>query len=357
MKKILSVVFMLLLLFGIQASALAKEQLYSEGVDTRCKVRLAPYEGSHSEMFLSEGDRIAVITPSALPSREQVDATVKGLRSWGYIPVEGKHVCEEVRSKEDCIEDLRWALEDPSIKAIFCVRGGYGASEIMDEMSRRFPELIKSSRKLIIGYSDITVFHSAWTGAGLPSVHCSMSATFTDLPKKNAAVEKQMLRGKIPAYVCKNGPRYQEGGAEGILIGGNLSTFTSVLNTAYDATALQIPYILFIEDVSEDLQHIHRYLTIMKHCGVLDRAAGIICGEWIDIPAIEESGFNGSSRGGIYKSVADMIVREFTWNLDIPVAFGFPAGHGETNYPLLMGEKIRLTVDQKQFKIEWNRRK
>lgn len=356
MKKILSVVFMLLLLFGIQAAALAESQSYSEGVDTRCKVRLAPYEGPHREMFLSEGDRIAVITPSALPGREQVDATVKGLRSWGYIPVEGKHVCEEVRSKEDCIEDLRWALEDPSIKAIFCVRGGYGASEIMDEMSRRFPELIKSSQKLIIGYSDITVFHSAWTSAGLPSVHCSMSATFTDLPKKNAAVEKQMLQGKIPAYVCKNGPRYQEGEAEGILIGGNLSTFTSVLNTAYDATARQVPYILFIEDVSEDLQHIHRYLTIMKHCGVLDRAAGIICGEWVDMPAIAESDFNGRSRGGIYESVADMIVREFTRDLGIPVAFGFPAGHGKANYPLLMGEKVRLTVDRKQFKIEWTRR-
>ena len=70
MKKILSVVFMLLLLFGVQASALAEEQLYSEGVDTRCKVRLAPYEGPHREMFLSEGDRIAVITPSALSGRQ-----------------------------------------------------------------------------------------------------------------------------------------------------------------------------------------------------------------------------------------------------------------------------------------------
>ena len=78
--------------------------------------------------------------------------------------------------------------------------GGYGASEIMDEMSRRFPELIRSSKKLIIGYSDITVFHSAWTSAGLPSVHCSMSAAFTDLPKKNTAVEKQMLQGKDPPY-------------------------------------------------------------------------------------------------------------------------------------------------------------
>jgi len=380
MKKTVSVVFMLLLLV-MQSVALAESripeksegnpvngqqleqsltapeedaapQVFSEGVNTRCRVRFTPYEGPYRDMFLSEGDRIAVISPSSLPDRGQVDATVKGLRSWGYIPVEGKHVCDAVRSKEDCVADLRWALEDPSIKAVFCVRGGYGASEVMDGMVLRVPELIKSSRKLIIGYSDITVFHSAWTVAGLPSVHCSMSASFTDLPKKNADAERQILRGQIPAYICKNGPYYREGEAEGILIGGNLSTFTSVLNTAYDATARQVPYILFIEDVGEDLQHIHRYLTILKHFGVLDRASGIICGQWTDIPGIEDSDFNGNSRGGIYKSVADMITREFTQELDIPVAFGFPAGHGEVNYPLLMGGKVRLTVNPEQFRIE-----
>ncbi|MBR5604797.1 MAG: LD-carboxypeptidase, partial [Verrucomicrobia bacterium] len=122
MKKIVSVVFILLLLLGTQAAALADSQSYSEGVNSPCKVRFAPYNGPHRDMFLSEGDRIAVISPSALPSRDQVDATVNGLRSWGYIPVEGKHVCDKVRSKEDCLEDLRWALEDPSIKAVFCVR-------------------------------------------------------------------------------------------------------------------------------------------------------------------------------------------------------------------------------------------
>ena len=141
MKTIVSAVFVMLLLLGMQASALAEDsQSYYEGVDTSCKVRFTPYAGSHRDMFLSEGDRIAVISPSALPSREQVDATVNGLRSWGYIPVEGKHVCDEVRSKEDCLDDLRWALEDPSIKAVFCVRGGYGASEVMDEMIQRAPD-------------------------------------------------------------------------------------------------------------------------------------------------------------------------------------------------------------------------
>ena len=322
----------------------------SEGIDTPCEVQFAQYTGPWRDQFLSKGDRIAVISPSALPSREQVDAVVNGLREWGYIPVEGKDVCEEVRTLEDCLEDLKWALEDSSVKAVFCVRGGYGASEVMDLL----PEgLIESARKLIIGYSDITVYHAAWTAAGLPSVHSSMSAAFTDLPEANAEAVKKLLQGEIPTYTCKNGSYYRTGKAEGVLIGGNLSTFTATLNTAYDCTAKGVPYILFLEDVGENLQHIHRYLTLLKHFGVLDRASGFIFGEWVGIPLLDGDDINGSSRGGAYQSTADMITREFTGSLEIPAAFNFPAGHGEVNWPLLMGVKARLTVTEDSYSIEW----
>ena len=121
---------------------------FDEGTDTICEVSYSPFTGDQASIFLSEGDRIAVISPSALPSREQVDAVVQGLKNWGYIPVEGQHVFEETRTLEDCIEDLKWALEDPSIKAVFCVRGGYGASEVMDKLDTKF---IASAGKLIIG--------------------------------------------------------------------------------------------------------------------------------------------------------------------------------------------------------------
>ena len=322
----------------------------SEGVETPCEVQFEQYAGPQRGMFLSAGDRIAVISPSSLPDREQTDATVNGLRSWGYIPVEGRHVCGEVRMLEDCLEDLQQALEDPSIKAVFCVRGGYGASEVMDLL----PEgLIQSSQKLMIGYSDITVFHSAWTAAGLLSVHSPMSATFMSLPESNAEAVKRMLRGDIPAYTCKNGLYYRTGRAEGILTGGNLSTLTATLNTAYDCTSGGVPYILFLEDVGEDLQHIHHYLTVLKHFGVLERASGIILGEWTEMPLSDEDVPYGSSRGGAYQSVADMITREFTRGLEIPAAFGFPAGHGEVSWPLLMGAKARLTVTEDSFRIEW----
>ncbi|MBR0146266.1 MAG: LD-carboxypeptidase [Eubacterium sp.] len=142
------------------------------------------------------------------------------------------------------MEDLTWALEDPEIKAIFCVRGGYGASEIADILSE---ERIRSAGKLIIGYSDITVYHSAWTKNGLISIQACMSGAFDpELPK----------------------------------------------------------------DMGD---------------------------------------YTGSTRGGKYTSVADMISRQFLADLDIPVAFGFPAGHGEYNYPLLMGATAELNVGAENY--------
>jgi muramoyltetrapeptide carboxypeptidase len=179
-----------------------------------------------------------------------------------------------------------------------------------------------------------------------------MSAAFTDLPQECVEVEQRMLRGEIPSYTCEGSDYDKQGQAEGILIGGNLSTFTSVLGTVYDCTKTDQPYILFFEDESEDLQHVHRYLAVLKHLGVLDRASGIVVGEWVDVPT-DMDDYDGSSRGGAFKSMSDMISRQYLSDLDIPVAFDFPAGHGETNYPLLMGAKARLDVSAGSFTLSW----
>ena len=323
---------------------------HTEGTDTAIEITgWAPYAGSHADMFLREGDRVAVISPSATPSRAQVDATVKGLAAWGYVPVEGKYVCVETRTLAQCLEDLEWALTDPDIKAIFCVRGGYAATEVMDALSL---ERVARAGKLIIGYSDITVYHSAWTVAGLPSIHSSMAAAFMDLPAECAEATRRLLAGEVPAYRCERTALSRDGEATGILIGGNLSTLTAVLGTAYDCTRTGQPYILVLEDVDEDLQHIHRFLTILDHLGVLDGASGLIFGEWVDVPA-SPGDYDGRDRGGAFASVADMISREFLADCTVPVAFGFPVGHGDVNYPLLMGETAHLTVDAEGITLNW----
>jgi muramoyltetrapeptide carboxypeptidase len=99
------------------------------------------------------------------------------------------------------------------------------------------------------------------------------------------------------------------------------------------------------------MQQIHRYLTILKHAGVLKNASGIVFGEWTEFKA-EKGDYSGSSRGGKFKSVADMIQRQFLDDIDVPVAFGFPAGHSDRNYPLLMGEEAELTVNNDGFELE-----
>ncbi|MBP5621970.1 MAG: LD-carboxypeptidase, partial [Thermoguttaceae bacterium] len=278
----------------IAALSAEENALISEGVDTKCEITgYAPYQGAPESYFLKEGDKVAVISPSAIPSQKQVDATVEGLKKWGYVPVEGKHVCPSVRTLDEILEDLRWALSDPEIKAIFCVRGGYGATEATDILGT---DAIRDAKKPIIGYSDITVYHSAWTVAGLPSIHASMSATFTSLPEKCAEPQARMLRGEVPSYKFEASPLCVEGEATGVLVGGNLSTFTSILNTESDGSKIDEPLILFFEDVEEDIQHIHRYLIILKHLGVLDRAAGFVFGEWTDLPTDGTVNF-GADRG------------------------------------------------------------
>ena len=299
--------------------------------------------------FPEEGDRIAVLSPSSLPSREQFEGTMEGLRAWGYLPVGGKYACVEERTLEECLEDLKWALEDPEIKAIFCVRGGYGASEVMDQLPL---SMIEQADKPIIGYSDITVYLSSWTKADVPSIHASMSWAFTSLPEPCVEAERKILRGKVPSYLCEGSSVNIEGTAQGILIGGNLATLTSVLDTAYDCTSLQEPYILFLEEVGEDYEHLHRFLTILDRRGVLDKAAGIVFGEWSDYPQ-ECRTYNGNSRGGEFLSVDDLISRQFLKNRRLPVAFGFPAGHGGINYPLLMGAAVRLEVTKSGYSLEW----
>lgn len=333
----------------IQAHAPAPDTI-DEGVDTECEITgYISIPNNELSYFLSKGDKIAVLSPSALPSRKQVDATVEGLKDWGFEPVEGKYVSCDTRTLDDVAEDFKWALSDPSIKAIFCVRGGYGASQVMDCVPL---DIIKQANKPIIGFSDITVYHSAWTASSLASVHGCMSATFTSLPTECAEAEYNMLKGRLPVYKCTSAEPGVDGEAAGILIGGNLSTFTSVLNTEYDCTKTDEPYILFIEEVGENIQHIHRYLTILKHNGVLDNASAIIFGEWTELPA-DGSGNFGATRGGKYESVADMIRREFLTDTDIPVAFGFPAGHADANYPLLMGRCAHITVTGNEYTIEW----
>ncbi|MBO7698377.1 MAG: LD-carboxypeptidase, partial [Erysipelotrichaceae bacterium] len=292
------IIFILCIILVSSCSTENKESstndLISEGEDTKISVIGYTDFKNEDSYFLKKGDKIAVIAPSALPGGENVRLCMEGLKEWGYEPVEGKYVSVEQRTIDECIEDLKWALEDPDIAAIFCVRGGHASSEVLDVLPL---SLIEKADKPIIGFSDITTYLSAWTKAGKLSLHSSMVHLFSGLPEECVEPSRKLMEGLVPVYECK-GSRYDiQGSAEGILIGGNLATYTSVIDTPYDSSDTDEPYILFFEDVAEDYEHIHRFLTILKHQGVLDKAEALIFGEWIEYPEFCET-YNGNSRGG-----------------------------------------------------------
>lgn len=288
---------------------------------------------------LKAGDKVALISPSYYTPMENVEKTANVLRGWGFEPVIGPNVGKVTDGQyagtvEERISDIRWALQDPSIKAIICNRGGYGSIQLID---RLMLSEIKSSPKWIVGFSDISTILGLFTRAGVMSIHGTMSSFLaaggTDA---TSTLMRDILLGNVPKYLVPEHPQNITGIASGILVGGNICTFAPNLGTQADATAGK-DLILFIEEVEESMHNIDRQMRILQMNGVLDRCKGIILGEFSDCGTEfkDESGKTMSVEAMLHGILAPY---------KIPVLCGFPAGHGEVNLPLIMGAPVTIDV-------------
>lgn len=285
--------------------------------------------------FLEPGDTIALLTPSYSTPKENVDSAAAILRSWGFEPVIGPNVGKTYRGNyagtpAERVSDLRWALNDPSIKAILCIRGGYGTIRFVDMMTG---EDFSSSPKWLVGYSDITTLLEMETRSGVMSIHGAMGNSLLKHGGEDlsSTLMRDLLLGNVPEYTVDAHPQNIPGTASGILVGGNLCTFTPLLGTWADATAEQ-DIILFIEEVEENMSHIDRLMNTLILNGILDRCRGVILGDFTDCEANLE-----------FDSVEHMLC-SYLAGYGIPVCCGFPAGHDALNLPLVMGAPVILTV-------------
>ena len=284
--------------------------------------------------YLKEGDRVALISPSYFTPMENVEKTADVLRSWGLVPVIGPNVGKLYAGKyagtvEERVSDIRWALNDTSIKAIICNRGGYGTIQLIDQLSQGEWE---AHPKWLVGFSDITTLHGLLTRAGVMSIHGTMSSFLaaggTDT---TSTLMRDLLMGRVPRYEVPTHPQNIEGRASGILVGGNLCTFAPNLGTQADAT-LGRNLILFIEEVGESMHNIDRQFNILAMNGVLNRCKGMVLGE-----------FDGCGSEFSYESIEAML-RQYIEKYNIPLLCGFPAGHGDVNLPLVMGAPVTIDV-------------
>jgi muramoyltetrapeptide carboxypeptidase len=236
---------------------------------------------------LCEGDTVGLICPAGPVREDRLESGIDTLRSMGLKVKLGDHA-RAVRgylagSDRDRAEDLNYMFRDSSIKGIFCVRGGFGATRILSLIDYR---AIRQNPKVFIGYSDITALHLALEkGAGLVTFHGPMASEMTgDFPQYNRDCLERALFCARPLGEVKN-PEGENppqtlfpGSVEGPLRGGNLSLICSTLGTPYEIDTKGC--ILFLEEIGEPPYKIDRMLTHLRMAGKLRDAAAFVFGNW-----------------------------------------------------------------------------
>ncbi len=299
--------------------------------------------------YLVAGDTIGITCPAGYITEEDINPSIIQMKSWGFNVVIGKTVGARDftfgGTDQERLLDLQQMLDDKSIKAIMCARGGYGAIRIIDQLDF---STFRSSPKWLIGFSDITILHShintLWRVA---SIHSKMCNSFPSDWEQAEPIQietinsiQQALKGEKMEYAAAYQTSNRMGKSNGELIGGNLRCIENLAGSKSEiATDGKI---LFVEDTGEYLYSIDRMFYNLKRSGKLNNLRGLIIGGF---KIKEES--EGDQFG---KSLADIVldkVKEY----DYPVCFDFPVGHQRANFALKCGVKHQLEVSESGTKL------
>jgi len=291
---------------------------------------------------LKTGDTIGLIAPARKISEEELNEAIEIIKSRGYRILKSPHLfaSENQFAGSDVVRaaDMQQMLENPEVKAIFAVRGGYGSVRMVDKID--FRPLLQHP-KWLAGYSDFTVFHNHLINIGLQSLHATMPLNFAGNTPEALDSLFDTLKGYELFYQWNVNPLNRKGKANGILVGGNLSVLYSLLGSrSFPDTSGKI---LFLEDLDEYLYHIDRMMMALKRAGVLENLAGLVVG-----------GMTGMNDNTIpFGKTAEEIIRENVAEYSYPVSFGFPAGHFADNRTLIMGASVCLEVTEKASVLDF----
>ena len=294
------------------------------------------------------GDTISIIAPSGVLKdyEEYMQKSISLMESWGLNVVLGSTIYESYGhfSSTDINreKDFQDEIDDNKIKAIWCARGGYGAMRIIDNIN--YDNLLKNP-KWVIGYSDITAIHNDIHNLGVESLHGVMCKSLEDISVGDDSINKLkdilFEEGELE-YIIEGHEYNIIGEASGKLVGGNLTLLQSLLQSksSIDTTNK----IIFIEDVGEYLYHIDRMLHSLKRADYFSKCSGLIVGDFTDIKK-NETKFGKN----LYE-----IINEIVEDYNFPVMYGFPAGHGQQNLPLIFGRNVQISVSENISEIRFS---
>ncbi len=280
--------------------------------------------------FLKKGDTIGLVAPARKISREEIAVSLETFSAWGLQVKLGQHLfgaCNQFSATDQQrASDFQSMLDDASVNAVTSVRGGYGCMRIIDKLD--FTCFVKHP-KWIIGYSDVTVFHSHLQQLGVETLHATMPFNFEKDAESTENLRRALFGEKLE-YAWDGTAYDKPGKASGILVGGNLSLLNALVGSRSDMETSG--KILFLEDLDEYLYHLDRMMLCLKRSGKLEQIKALIIGGMTDMK---------DNTVPFGKNAAEIILDAVS-GYDFPVCFNFPAGHTTKNYPLFLGREALL---------------
>lgn len=286
--------------------------------------------------YLKKGDTIGILCPSGFMPAENAATCIETLQNWGYKVKVGNTLGNQFHyfsgTDKERTQDLQKMLDDNSIKAILCARGGYGLSRIIDKLDF---QKFKKHPKWIIGFSDITVLHAhIYQHFQIATLHAPMAAAFNGEGYKNEYVAslKNVLSGIESNYTCTAHSFNKAGVAKGDLIGGNLAMIAHLVGSHSSYKTRH--KILFLEDVGEYLYNIDRMMIQLERAEMFKHLKGLIIGGFSDLKdTTTPFGMD------VYN-----IINHHVKDLKIPICYNFPVSHETENVALKVGVQHELKV-------------
>lgn len=289
---------------------------------------------------LRKGDTIAIVATARKNIDDNLKPAIDLFHSWGLEVVIGKTIGLDdnqlAGTDVQRAEDFQQQLDNPNIKAIWCVRGGYGTVRMIDLLD--FTKF-KQSPKWIVGFSDVTVIHSYLNRLNIASIHAAMPVTIGKASAESIESLRKSLFGESLQYEIPFDASNKLGSTKGEIVGGNLSILYSLMgsNAQIDCKGK----ILFIEDLDEYLYHIDRMMMSLKRCGCFDGLNGLIVGSMTkmkdnDIP---------------WGKNANQIIADVTKGYSFPILYNFPVGHFHDNRSIVVGKQVSLEINKESSKL------
>jgi muramoyltetrapeptide carboxypeptidase len=301
--------------------------------------------------YLKAGDTIAITSPAGFVTEKEIEAGVAKIKELGFNVLVGTSIGKKHFSfggtDEERLTDFQSLLDNNTVKAIFCARGGYGFVRIIDQLNF---STFKNNPKWIIGFSDITVLHShVHKQLQIATVHGKMCSQFPEVWNEADAEQQATLMsvfncitGTAHTYTAPFNSNNKLGNITSIVVGGNLKTIESLSGSKSDIDTKG--KILFVEDVGEALYSIDRMFYNLQRSGKLNRLAGLMVGGF----KFRDENPNNSFGETVYD-----IVAKHTQTFNYPIAFDFPVGHQKNNYALICGGTYSLQITNEGTTLQY----